>query len=139
MIWKQDKMNYLTTQSDDYIDDDLYFDLLENELRDLVSINTILKQELLSIVNNKLAWIMYFEKNGYDISEYTIHIQSFQEIGYRLRIRYLFNMRDAIDFFIKDNKIMKKVNCLETKMEMSSINIRPEYSYNKQSIFISDF
>lgn len=139
MSWKKEKMDYYCESCDDYIDDDCYFDLLENELRDLVSINTILKQELLSIVNNKLAWIMYFEKNGYDTSEYARHIHSFEEIGYRLRIRYLFNIRDAIDFFIKDNEIMKKVNSLETKMEMSSISNRPEFSYNKQSIFITDF
>jgi hypothetical protein len=127
------KMNYLTIQNEDYIN------LLENELRDLVSINTILKQELLAIVKNKLAWVLYFEKNGYDISEYTRHIQSFKEIGYRLRIRYLFNLQDAIEFFIKDNQIMKKVNCLETKMEMITIGNKFTYNYNKQSIFISDF
>ena len=139
MVWKEEKITQRHEYIDEYIDEYINFDLLENQLRDLVSINTILKQELLGIVNNKLAWIMYFEKNGYDTSEYTTHIRSFQEIGYRLRIRYLFNIGDAINFFIKDNEIMKKVNCLETKMEMSSINIRTRYLDYKRSIFISDF
>jgi len=124
-----------------YEDDDenYYFYSLEQELRELVSINTIIKVELLK-TGYKNYWNNYFF-GKYDTSLYNVNLNIFRNIGHRSKIGYSFDIHNAIDFFKKENNIIKSSSLenLFSKINLEENSLEITLSYNTcPSIFIGD-
>lgn len=128
----------------DIIDDEYYYYLIEDELRELVSVNTIIKAELLKSAS-KNTWNTYFF-DLYDTNLYNMHINTFRDISYRTQIRYVFNIRDAIDYFENENKIIKNelMDCVNLFNNLKITNTTNENTFSYPSfqwypsVFIGD-
>ena len=128
-------MSYLNYNFDYYLDTIIKRN--KCELRDLVFKNTILKKELLTFCN-KNKWNYYFYKL-YDTSKYEIHINIFNLLNTPdKRYKYnLQNLQNSIDFFKKENIIIKQNLTLECLFNIGT-NLNDAY-YNYPNIFPTSF